>query len=183
METIEAFKSRIREISGEDFADNLLTFCNDLEKDQILTFGFIIYDETTPEFRKILRDKDYWEALDRASGDKMMVFALSDKRETKYETDNSIQFLTAFNQSRPSKTKSYSHILNEVFRNESLLVYPSILFFQVYQGEIYDVRFVPLKRGDVWNSMHEVQKLLESIAKVLTRITPENYGNRREIFE
>ena len=183
MDKLNVLRSKIQATSGDGFIENILTFCNELEKEQILTFGFIVYDETTPEFRKILRDKDYWEALDRASGENMLVFALSDQKETEYEVDTRMHLMTSFSPSQPTKTKSYSHLLHKVFDKDSTLVYPSVLFFQVYQGSIYDIRLVPLKRGDTWNSMHQVQNLFESIATVLSNIAPENYGNRREIFE
>jgi hypothetical protein len=143
MAELESIRSHIRGLNGDDFVSSLTTICNNLQRDHnILTFGFIIYDETTPQYRKLLRDKDYWEALDRISGDKMMVFALSDKVDSRSEGDNMIHMMTSFNPSRSSKTISYSHLLNHVFDNETLLVYPSVLFFQVFEGNIYNYRLV-----------------------------------------
>lgn len=184
MAAIDEIRSYIRCLNGEKFVSSLTTICDNLQKQHnILTFGFIIYDETTPQYRKLLRDKDYWEAFDRLSGDKMMVFALSDKVDSRSEGDNMMHMMTSFTPSRSSKTKSYSHLLNEVFGNEALLVYPSVLFFQVFEGNIYNYRLVPLSRGTIEESFAAVQKLFEAIAKVLDQITPENYQNYREIFE
>lgn len=184
MAELENIRSHIRSLNGDDFVASVATICNNLQRNHnILTFGFIIYDETTPQYRKLLRDKDYWEALDRISGDKMMVFALSDKVDSRSEGDNIIHMMTSFTPSRSSKTKSYSHLLSEVFDNEALLVYPSVLFFQVFEGNIYNYRLVPLRRGTVEDSFDAAQKLFESIAKVLDQIAPENYQNYREIFE
>lgn len=184
MTEMEGIRSHIRSLNGADFVSSLTTICDNLQKQHnILTFGFIIYDETTPQYRKLLRDKDYWEALDRISGDKMMVFALSDKVDSRSEGDNMMHMLTSFTPSRSSKTKSYSHLLSDVFDNEALLAYPSVLFFQVFEGNIYNYRLVPLRRGTVEESFAAVQKLFESIAKVLAQIAPENYQNCREIFE
>jgi len=184
MAEMEEIRSHIRSLNGEEFVSSLTTICDNLQKQHnILTFGFIIYDETTPQYRKLLRDKDYWEALDRISGNKMMVFALSDKVVSIWEGNNTFELMTAFSPSRSSKTKSYSHLLNEVFDDEARLVYPSVLFFQVFEGNIYNYRLVPLRRGTVEESFAAVQKLFESIAKVLDQIAPENYQNCREIFE
>lgn len=181
---MEEIRSQIRSLTGEEFISSLTTICDNLQKqNNILTFGFIIYDETTPQYRKLLRDKDYWEALDRISGDKLMVFALSDKVDSMWEGNNTFELMTAFSPSRSSKTKSYSHLLSEVFDDQALLVYPSVLFFQVFAGEIYKYRLVPLRRGTVEESFSAVQKLFESIAKVLDGIASENYNNYREIFE
>jgi hypothetical protein len=184
MAEMEEIRSHIRSLNEEEFVSSLTTICDNLQKQHdILTFGFIIYDETTPQYRKLLRDKDYWEALDRISGDKMMVFALSDKVDSRLEGDNMMHMMTSFTPSRSSKTKSYSHLLNEVFANEARLVYPSVLFFQVFEGNIYNYRLVPLRGGTVEESFAAVQKLFESIAKVLDQIAPENYQNYREIYE
>lgn len=184
MAELENIRSHIRALNGDDFVSSLTTVCNNLQRDHnILTFGFIIYDETTPQYRKLLRDKDYWEALDRISGDKMMVFSLSDKVDSRSEGDNMMHMMTSFTPSRSSKTKSYSHLLNKVFDDEALLVYPSVLFFQVFEGNIYNYRLVPLRRGTIEESFAAVQNLFESIAKVLDQIAPENYRNCREIFE
>lgn len=184
MAELDEIRANIRSLHGEDFISFLTTICCNLQKQHnILTFGFIIYDETTPQYRKVLRDKDYWEALDKISGDKMMIFALSDKVNSRSEGDNMMHMMTSFTPSRSTRTKSYSHLLNEVFDNEALLVYPSVLFFQVFEGNIYNYRLVPLRRGTVEESFAAVQKLFESIAKVLEQIAPENYQNYREIFE
>jgi hypothetical protein len=190
---IERYRTKLQALSGNEFVASLLSLCDEFaDKLSILTFGFIIFDETTPEYRKILRDKDYWEALDNASGNKMIIFAISDQRkkverlpiEHSRSTSHWIMGVNPSKITGPKKlTKSYSHLLNTVFKSESLLVYPSVLFFQVEDGKIYDYRLVPLKRGDIWESMNEVQKLFESIAKVLDRIRPKYYENRHEIFQ
>lgn len=145
----------------------------------ILTFGIIIYDETTPEYRKLLRDKDYWEAIDKSSGDKMVIFSLSDK--TEYKVSHRIEFLVAGRPSSPDKGKSYSNLMKKLFDDESLLVYPSVLFFQIFEGKIYDYRLVPLRRKNEFESVKAVQELFESISSVLNNVLPEYYGNRREI--
>src|SRR5260370_34507482 len=69
-----------------------------------------------------------------------------------------------------------------MFDDESLLVYPSVLFFQVVDGAIYDYRLVPLQRKDIWDSFRAGQELFASLAKVLNGVAPEYYGNRKEIF-
>lgn len=184
MKDIKNIKSHIRSLKGQEFISSLIAICEDIQRQHnILIFGFIIYDETTPQYRKMLRDMDYWEALDKISGDKMMLFAISDKIDSSREGENTFEFMTSFSQSRSDKTKSYSHLLNDVFNNESLLVYPSVLFFQVYERNIYNYRLVPLRKHTIEESFSSVQKLFESIAEVLERIEPENYQNYREIFE
>jgi hypothetical protein len=182
MKDIEWFRSTIARYSGEKFIDNLPRICKDLHNELgVLTFGIIVYDETTPELRKILRDKDYWDALDKASGDRMVIFSLIDRVEREY--NRSIGLMVAGRPSYSDKCKSYSHLLKELFGNEALLVYPYVIFFQVVGEQIHDYRLVPLKRKDVWESTKAIQDLFSSISDVLNNVLPEYYGNRREIFE
>lgn len=185
MRNIEKIKTKIRQLHGKNFISSMLNLCEELQSDyNVLIFSFIIFDDTTPEIRKILKDTYWWKALDLASGDRMMVFAMSDEIETKSNNSysNTMHLMTNFNQSRPSKTKSYSHILKKIFDNETMLTYPSVLFFQVYDNEIYNYRLVPLKRGGVTDSALSIQKLFESISKVLNKIELENIHNYKEIY-
>lgn len=181
---IAAIKSHIRSLSREEFVSSLPAICDNLQKQQnILLFGFIIYDESMPQYRKFRRDPVYWRALERISGDKMMLFALSDKVDSRWEGNDINQPMTSFGPSGFSRTKCYSCLLNEVFADKSSLVYPSVLFFQVVEGTIYNYRLVPLRRSTVEESFSAVQGLFETIAKNLAKITPENYPNYRVIFE
>lgn len=181
MSDIEKFRTTIGEYTGEEFIECLPSICQKLTNDlNILTFGIIIYDEATPEYRKLLRDKDYWDALDLSSGDRMVIFSLSDEIDN--EISNTFDFMVSARPSDRNREKSYSKLMKTVFGDESLLVYPSVLFFQVVDSEVYDYRLVPLKRKNVFESTLAVQNLFESIAGVLNNILPEYYGNRREIF-
>jgi hypothetical protein len=147
---------------------------------RFLRSGSFIYDESTPEYRKFLRDRDYWTALDRTSGDRLVIFTLADK-----EAPSGLATLRLMILGQPGGddlTSSYSLLLKKIFHRASLLVYPSILFFQVWHGRVYDYRLVPLSRGDVSESFKRVQDLFSSISEVLGRVTRENFGNRREIY-
>jgi len=179
--SIDKIRTTVGEYTGEEFVSNLSNICQDITNNlDILTFGMIVYDETTPEYRKLLRDKDYWEALDKSSGDKMIIFSLIDGVDR--EVSHTIEFMVAGRSSNQDKGKSYSKLMKAVFDDESLLVYPSVLFFQVADGEVYDYRLVPLRRKSPFESTQAIQELFESISAILNNILPEYYGNRREIF-
>lgn len=57
--------------------DNIYKICN---TSAIKTFGIILYNEENPNIIKLLRDDDYWRALDRASGEKFIVFSIKPKK-------------------------------------------------------------------------------------------------------
>jgi len=134
--------------------------------------------------KKALRDKDFWKALDKTSGNRLIVFTLRDKEEQEHKVDTSIRLMTAMPMNpREDYGKRYSKILKTLFQDESLLAYPSVLFFQVVDSSISEYRLVPLSRGTQWEVFQRLQNLLGSIAEILCRVTPENYNNKREIFK
>lgn len=180
MSKFNNFQSNIQGMSAESFLSDFEKICNDYyNKLKVLSFAMILYDESIPEFVKLLRDNDYWKALDKSSGDKLIIFTLRDEQESAFT--NSIRYLV----SMPSADydKSYSSIIKKLFNDEKLLVYPSVLFFQIFKNEICDYRIIPLKRSDIHSSFTALQNLFTSIATVLDKILPQYYSNQREIFE
>ena len=182
MNISEDIQTTISGYSGEDFINQFEEICGNLsQKYSILSFAIIIYDETNPEFRKIFRDKDYWDALVKSSAERLLVFTLKDSIETEYETQ--MHLMTSFNAASPSKSKSYSKLLNKAFGDKARLAYPSVLFFQIENGSVSNYRLIPLSRKSVWDSCVSLQDLFKSISDVLDKILPENFCNKDEIFE
>ena len=61
-----------------------------IESSEIKTFGFIIYNEENPSIVKLLRDDDYWNALNSISGEKFYIFSVKPKKgKTKLTTPSS----------------------------------------------------------------------------------------------
>lgn len=165
---IKEFQSHVRNLEGDEFITSVLSLCSYLQKEhKFLIFGFLVYDETTPEYRKLLKEKEYWEALDATSGDKMMIFALNDKVkkirkvsiEPSFSDSRVIGLMTGFSSSMSTKTKSYSQLLKNVFNDEKTIAYPSVLFFQLFNDEIHNYYLVKLPRKDPWESTKLVQDL------------------------
>lgn len=182
MADFELYRCRIAKYTGEEFLDRMPKLCKELHtKLGVLTFAFILYDDSTPNFRKMLRDSDYWDALDKASGDNMVVFTLKDER--KQEVKTTIDMLTAFSGTSRDKTKSHSRLLKTIFGSDALPTFPSVLLFQVVGTEIQDYRLVPVSRGTVSESAARLQELFKAISGVLTAVEEQFYGNQRQIFE
>lgn len=188
MSKLDRIRSTISNYSGDEFLKNLERICEEFHSELgVLTFGMIVYDESTPEFRKILRDEEYWDALNAASGDKMIIFAFPDEVraspiEQRPDRSLTIDMLTAIPRPEWTNRSSYSRLVKEVFGDEIELSYPSALFFQVKDRAIHDYAIVPFTRKSVWESAKACQDLFCSIAAVLDKIIPECYGNQAEIF-
>jgi len=183
---IDIFKSEINNYTGEQFEEYFETLCSEFQNNlDILTFGIIIYDETNPVIRKILRDSDYWSALDKASGEKMIIFSIKDsvvplpvaiKQSEK-------PFMVSFPQTDKDLTNSYSMLIKKIFGSKIPISYPSVLFFQIMNSNILDYLLVPLVQRNVWNSANSIQELFISVSDILNNIIEECYENRAEIFQ
>lgn len=51
-----------------------------MSSSSIKTFGFILYSDENPNMVKLLRDDDYWNALNSASGEKFFIFSVKPKK-------------------------------------------------------------------------------------------------------
>ena len=69
-------------LPGEQLAKYLLELC---KRPQVTAFGALVYDESSAPLRKLLRDRDYWDALDKVSGPHFEVFAIRDKEGNRGE--------------------------------------------------------------------------------------------------
>src|SRR6185295_1243703 len=196
MNNIDEFKATIKDFTAEQFVQNLPDICSEMHTDLgVISFGIIIYDETTPEFRKMLSDKDYWEALDKASGDRMVVFSLPDRiqrKKTKTKASKKPIIKTRpelmvlanvdFGSFPQDLDERYSYLIKQLFSCEAPLEYPSVLFFQVAGTKIYNYLIVSLNEDDLRKSFKAVQELFICISEVLNYVAKENYGNQKEIF-
>jgi hypothetical protein len=134
-------------LRSADLERYLLELCN---RRKIAMFGALIYDEGTAEMRKLLQDKDYWDALDSASGPDFEVFAIRDEvREVLEDPEYHVELMTMMSAPRTVSRKQYhSRLLSEYFgKSKSLIAYPSLLLFIVSNGRIQVSRLIPLQRG------------------------------------
>jgi len=70
----------------------------------VTLFGTLIYDETNVAVRRLLREPDYWDALDKASGPNLEVFAIRDVERYGNDAERHIELLTASSMSRARDT-------------------------------------------------------------------------------
>ena len=121
------------------------------------------------------------DALNSASGEKLIVFTLTDTMHGKRVQEKSKCWLPHYRLNGIQKAVTPA-FLKEVFEKDDLIVYPSALFFQVIDTEIIDYRLFPLEREEIWKSAKAVQDLFYAISNMLDRVLPQYYDNKREIF-
>lgn len=154
-------------IPGEHLATYLLDLC---ARPQVTTFGALIYDESSAALRKLLRDRDYWDALDKASGPYFEVFAVRDTED--HKSDPFIEFLTAASLSR-SRSRGYyfSKLLKEYFgEDKTTLAYPSFLLFLVERGRVKYCRLIPFRRASIEETFERLSDLFSAIASGIEEV-------------
>jgi len=166
---INVARLSISTLSTDDLRRYLIDLCAQSKQAGVVAFGCLIYDESTVELRKLLKDEDYWDALDKASGPSFEIFALRDEVKYGQESSGTIEMLTATSHLR-SRSQGYhfSALLNDYFgEKKTTLVYPSFMLFLVEGNRVTHCRLIPLSRGGIHEAFLELQSLFQCIAAVL----------------
>jgi hypothetical protein len=101
------------DIPGDVLASYLLELC---KRPGVTAFGAVIYDEKSVALRKLFRDRDYWDALDKASGPNFEVFAVRDTESHATQDAGVLERMTAATLSRSQSRGFYfSNLLNDYF--------------------------------------------------------------------
>lgn len=173
----ETFSKSVSEMSGEEFLADSPSICHTLQSEHgILMFAFVICNEETPYLRKTMRDSVYFDALNAASGDRLVVFTVADD----IKEDNK-KYLLKVPGVDGALGDSTSAILS-VFGLRTEVKYPSILFFQPISASIEQVLIVELGKESTEKSVNQMQAVFKSVRGVLDKITVENFPNKVEIF-
>jgi hypothetical protein len=172
-----------------EFIDTFFEICKNHQLDgRASAFAFIIYDFNNPHLYKILTDKDYWESLNRLSGNYLTIFSLFEQ-ETKNKIDSNVypKFIKLKFEAVKVETKkdislSYKQIIETFFGSIEFKT-PSILFFQVKDEIITDHFFVGLKENKIEEGFLELQQFVKESVKSIQQISPDNKENYSEIFK
>jgi hypothetical protein len=175
-ESVEIPRIPVGMIPAELLEKYLLEHC---KRERVAMFGALIYDEQSVELRKLLREQDYWDALDRASGPHFEVFALRDRMEVGFEYDNRIGLMTGAPFDRAeSKRYWYSRLLKEYFGVEKTRIpYPTVLLFLVENGSVTHFRNIPLKAGALNETFERLRSLFSIVATTLDAWLGASTGN------
>ena len=161
----------IGSLGAGDLKRYLLDLCAQSTHAGVVAFGCLVYDEGTVELRKLLKDEDYWDALDKASGPDFEIFAVRDEQKYGQDAPDYIEMLTASSMSR-SRSRGYyfSHLLKEYFDEEkTTLAYPSFVLFLVEDDRVTHCRLIPFSRGGIHETFLQLQELFATIATAIER--------------
>jgi hypothetical protein len=184
---------------ADDLNAYIITRCQELKKNsEALAFAFIIYDFKDYTIQKIIKDSDYWTALDRISGDKLCIFYIDSRdcyyarrqeeiyrKEVQQEKlrmqDGLMSFLVPVTR-EPTPLDNAVKELKQDFNIKEDIKTPFILFFQTDGDAISDSYIISLEKEKVEDAFIELRAWVKCAVNSISKVHPENYGNHQEIF-
>ena len=154
-------------IPSDQIANYLVELC---ARPQITLFGALIYDETNVALRRLLKDSDSWDALDKASGQNLEVFAIRDRETYGNDEPRNLELMTAASLSR-SRDRGYyfSKLLHDYFvEKKTTLIYPSFLLFIVEKRLVKKCWLIPFHRASPDETLNWLIDIFILINKGLT---------------
>ncbi len=154
--------------SFDQFQQRFLEICAEHhEEGRALAFAFLMYDFRTPEIVKMLRDQDYWRALDEISGQRLTVFSFH-VREPQDADELEVKWMSpvAIGGDPGKKTQL---VLRSYFELSERLTLPAMLFFQTSPDSVIDYRLVRIAARRVEDAFNEIREVLEVAAEAVEK--------------
>ncbi len=156
------------------------------DKNQVKVFGAIIYDESHPYLIKVLRDEDFWNALNKVSGDKWSIFAIKPLGEKERLLTNRAcnepingmmnYMLPVYSQ----KIEGNKKVLNSLGINANDSD-PSLIIFAELNNEIYRLR-IRLETCSQEKTYQFLQQKMKLVADTIDQIEEKNLSNVEGVF-
>ncbi len=147
---------------------------------EIKTFGIILYNDTNANIIKLLRDNDYWKALDVASGEKFIVFSIKPKEGHMGlpEMPNGM-----FGMMVPIwKEPKYNNELLQLFDIESTQNLPRLFVFtQVDEYLLF--QSVKINETNIDTAFKELKKIFLNINTLTETIHAKDYEHEAQVHD
>jgi hypothetical protein len=155
-----------------DFRRRFLDICAEhLRLGRALLFAFLLFDVDTPEIAKVLRDPDYWRALDKISGHYLTVFTLLTHEPRPQPRHRGMEFLVGAGPASDPGAK-LRLILSDYFGIEAPVALPAVILFQVAQEKVSWFSLVKLHAASIESSFTEIRDLLRDLVDGLAKADP-----------
>lgn len=161
----------------EDF-ESLVT---SLEKDKSIAsvFGVLIYTDSHPNVKKVMRDDDYWTAFDEITGEKFVVLSVKPK-VGKYGYPSPppgvlCKMMPIWKEPRDNLK------LIKAFEIGSTEQLPMLLIFARVGGDVLKIE-IGINEDSVSSAYISIKQSLEFCSKVISGIKVENLNNPEGLY-
>jgi hypothetical protein len=163
----------------EEFEARVVQICEEHQRDgRACAFAFVLHDAQSPHLGKVLGDPEYWAALDAISGKALTVFSIFTgtlRRENQFDPQD--------HSSNMRRLEQGSRRVIDVYFGVADLHFPSVLFFQVNEGQVLASRLVKLQSRGVEAAYQELSDLLRVAAESVRDSTGKPIRNPEAAYE
>jgi len=146
-----------------------------------LAFAFLLLDVDTPEFIKMLRDPDYWRALDQLAGRYLSVFSLmTHQPQSEYKRES--REMAAIGPVADPGMK-VQLILNSYFGLDGKVDLPAVLLFQVAENKVSGYCLLQLRADTIEPAFNEVRDILRDLADALEKTETAGRSDPQASFD
>jgi len=196
---VSSLMSKDKQFNEVSFNDYLVDTCKQHKAEgKAFAFAFIIYDSDNHTINQILVNKDYWNSLDKISGDKLSVFYINSRDSYYKKRQEEIYQKELKERKNNYKNGHFSYLvplvleptpldnaidfIKNTFELEDSLETPFILFFQIDEENISDSFVIGLKQDRLEDAFLELRDIIKNSITALSKVKVENISNHQEIF-
>lgn len=138
-------------------------------------YGFILYTDCNPYVAKVLRDNDFWKALDSISGNNWPIFAARPLQQGQMEIKGSGAGYTGFMVQTWKEPNNNVSILKD-FGLEDSQDLPVFVVFMWDDDDNLNEITIPIRGKDADTIYHSLEEIVKTISRVEEAILPEYKG-------
>lgn len=138
-------------------------------------YGFILYTERDPYIAKVLRDDDFWNALDSISGRNWPIFATRPLEQGQMEIKGGSSGYTGFMVQTWKEPSMNIPILKDFGLEDSQDLPLFVVFMWDNDDNLNEVA-IPIQGNDTDSVFHSLEEIVKAIARVEDAVLPEYKG-------
>lgn len=135
-------------------------------------YGFILYTEKDPYVAKVLRDEDFWNALDSISGANWPIFAVRPLREGHYKMPSTSGNVVSYMMPIWDEPKCNMPVLHDFGMKDSENLPLFMAFMWDDQDELNQIA-ISITGNNVDSVYHSIEEIVKTITKVEEDVEPQ----------
>jgi hypothetical protein len=135
-------------------------------------YGFILYTEKDPYVAKVLRDADFWNALDSISGANWPIFAVRPLSEGQYKMPSSSGKAISYMVPTWDEPRANMPVLHDFGMKDSENLPLFVAFMWDDQDELNQIS-ISITGNDVDSVYHSIEDIVKAITKVENDVEPQ----------
>jgi hypothetical protein len=140
-------------------------------------FGIILYTDAHPNIKKVLRDDDYWKALDEISGPKWAIFSVRARKRYIDLPPEGVHHMMVPVWKEPSANRE----LLEVFELKDTSGLPVLVIF-TFDGENLYRTIVKINESDPNAAFASIKSEVQKVSDALEGLDPESLLQAKVVY-